>query len=248
MSSALYEHFKCLTLYDKLLILLIVKHKTLMLITLASFLTLSCKEQTKATEENKEASATTTPDSEMSATASQNEDNGDLMADMNKMMDKVHALEKKGIADYDLAAELKEHHKGAIAMSETQLNSGTDAQLKQMAQKIKDAQQKEVDQIDRMLDGYDDKAKDYDPTDTGSGLGKAMMDNMQAMMKMPDMDGTSVDRSFAAMMIKHHQDGIKMAKTIQQYAKDTKFKQMAQKMIEDHQKDIQELEKWQSQH
>jgi len=117
-----------------------------------------------------------------------------------------------------------------------------------MAQKIKDAQQKEVDQIDKMLDGYDDKAKDYDPMNTDSGLGKAMMDNMQAMMKMPEMDAGSVDKSFAAMMIKHHQDGIKMGKTIQQYAKDTKFKQMAQKMISDQQKEIEELQNWLTQH
>lgn len=213
-----------------------------------SFLTFSCKEQTNTANESSGEMDATAPEKEIPATSDPNKGNSDLMADMNDMMDKVHALEKKGIADYDLAAELREHHTGAIAMSETQLNSGTDAQLKQMAQKIKDAQQKEVDQIDKMLDGYDDKAKDYDPTDTDSGLGKAMMDNMQAMMKMPDMDGTSVDKSFAAMMIKHHQDGIKMAKTILQHTKDNKFKQMAQKMIEDHQKDIQELEKWQSQH
>lgn len=221
-----------------------MKHKIVMLTALASFLALGCKEQTKTTEESREASAATTPDNSTASTGS--EDNGNLMADMNEMMDRVHALEKKGIADYDLAAELREHHKGAIAMSETQLSSGADMELKQIAQKIKDAQQKEVGQLDKMLTQYDDKAKDYDPMNSESGLGKAMMDNMQAMMKMPEMDGTSVDKSFAAMMIKHHQDGINMGKTIQQYAKDDKFKQMAQKMITDQQKEIQEMQDWQA--
>jgi len=225
-----------------------MKNKILVNAAIAGLLLLSgCKNKTAEDADNKGTAIDTVQQTTSHATAGAKA-TGDLMADMNEMMDKVHALEKKGIADYDLAAELREHHKGAIAMSETQLDSGIDAQLKEMAQKIMDAQQKEVDQIDKMLDGYDDKAKDYDPMNTDSGLGKVMMDNMQAMMKMPEMDAVSVDKSFATMMIKHHQDGIKMGKTIQQYAKDTKFKQMAQKMISDQQKEIEALQNWLTQH
>jgi len=225
-----------------------MKNKILVNAAIAGLLLLSgCKNKTAEDADNKGTAIDTVQQTTSHATAGAKA-TGDLMADMNEMMDKVHALEKKGIADYDLAAELREHHKGAIAMSETQLDSGIDAQLKEMAQKIMDAQQKEVDQIDKMLDGYDDKKKDYDPMNTDSGLGKAMMDNMQAMMKMPEMDAVSVDKSFATMMIKHHQDGIKMGKTIQQYAKDTKFKQMAQKMISDQQKEIEALQNWLTQH
>ncbi|MGQ2983066.1 DUF305 domain-containing protein [Flavobacterium sp.] len=224
-----------------------MKNKILVSAAVAVLLLCGCKNKTAEDADNK-GTATDTVQQATSDVTKAAEETGDLMADMNNMMDKVHALEKKGIADYDLAAELREHHKGAIAMSQTQLDSGMDAQLKEMAQKIKDAQQKEVDQIDKMLDGYDDKAKDYDPMNTDSGLGKAMMDNMQAMMKMPEMDGGSVDKSFATMMIKHHQDGIKMGKTIQRYAKDTKYKQMAQKMISDQQKEIEELQNWLAQH
>jgi uncharacterized protein (DUF305 family) len=225
-----------------------MKNKILVSIAIAGLLLFpGCKNNTAEEADNKGTATDTLQQATSDATAGA-EETRDLMAAMNEMMDKVHALEKKGIADYDLAAELREHHKGAIAMSQTQLDSGMDAQLKEMAQKIKDAQQKEVDQIDKMLDGYDDKAKDYDPMNHDSGLGKAMMDNMQAMMKMPEMDAGSVDKSFATMMIKHHQDGIKMGKTIQQYAKDTKFKQMAQKMISDQQKEIEELQNWLAQH
>ena len=221
-----------------------MKNKILVNAAIAGLLLLSgCKNKTAEDADNKGTAIDTVQQTTSHATAGAKA-TGDLMADMNEMMDKVHALEKKGIADYDLAAELREHHKGAIAMSETQLDSGIDAQLKEMAQKIMDAQQKEVDQNDKMLDAYEDKANDYHPMNTDSGLGKAMMDNMQAMMKMPEMDAVSVDKSFATMMIKHHQDGIKMGKTIQQYAKDTKFKQMAQKMISDQQKEIEALQNW----
>jgi len=220
----------------------------ILILAAVSFLTFSCKEQTNTANESSGEMDATPTGKENSAIPNPNNGNSDLIADMNEMMDKVHALEKKGIADYDLAAELREHHRGAIAMSETQLDSGTDKKLKQMAQKIKDAQQKEVQQIGKMLDGYDEKAKDYDTMDTDSGLGKAMMDNMQAMMKMPEMDADSADKSFAAMMIKHHQDGIKMGEAIKKYAKDAKLKQMAQMMITDQQKEIEELQNWLAQH
>lgn len=221
-----------------------MKNTILALVALLGLLASNCKNNPSTEAGTAETASDTVSGAGTAKAPSAEQGNGGLMADMKEMMDRVHALEKRGIADYDLAAELREHHKGAIAMSETQLNYGTDAQLKRMAQKIKDAQQKEVSQIGTMLDEYDDNAKDYDPMDTDSGLGKAMMDNMQAMMKLPETDGTSVDRSFAAMMIKHHQDGIRMGKTIQQYAKDAKFKQMAQKMISDQQKEIEQLQGW----
>ena len=39
------------------------------------------------------------------------------------------------------------HHQGAIAMAEVQLKFGTDPLLKEMAQKIIDAQKKEIEEF-----------------------------------------------------------------------------------------------------
>jgi len=215
-----------------------------MLIAMIGLLASNCKNTETRDIDNTGAANDTVSATRTAATS--DDGHGELIAAMNDMMETIHGLEKKGISDYDLAAEMKEHHKGAIAMADAQLASGTDAVLKQMAQKIKDMQQKEVGELDAMLGQFDDKAKDYDPVDTDAGLGKAMSDNMQAMMKMPEMDQTSVDKSFAAMMAKHHKDGIKMSKTILEFAKDAKFKVMAQKIINDQQREIKELEDWQA--
>ncbi|TDE12619.1 DUF305 domain-containing protein [Jiangella asiatica] len=44
-----------------------------------------------------------------------------------------------------------EHHRGAIAMSETQLADGTDAEARALAQAIIDAQSAEIEQLEQLL-------------------------------------------------------------------------------------------------
>lgn len=66
--------------------------------------------------------------------------------------------------------------------------------------------------------------------------------NMQTMMAMP-MTGNA-DRDFATAMMHHHQGAIDMAQVELQYGKDAELKQMAQKIIADQQKEIDQLRTW----
>lgn len=168
-----------------------------------------------------------------------------MMAAMQKMLDKMHQMEKTGNADYDLAASMKEHHQGAIDMAAVEINSGTDPMLKSMAQKMTEMQQKEIAELGSIMAQSKTGAKNYDEND--QGLGKAMMDNMMSLMKMPESDG-STDKDFATMMVKHHKDAIMMGQAILKYAKNAKFKSMTEKMIADQTKDIKELESWLASH
>jgi len=164
---------------------------------------------------------------------------------MKSMMDKMHQMKKTGNADYDLAAAMKEHHIGAVDMSAVELNSGTDTKLKDMAQKMSDKQKKEITELEAIMSESKSGDKNYNQDD--QGLGKAMMDNMMSMMKMPETTG-STDNDFATMMIKHHKDGIMMGQTILKYAENTKFRLMTEKMIADQKKDINDLESWLASH
>lgn len=160
---------------------------------------------------------------------------------MKSMMDKMHQIEKTGNADYDLAASMKIHHQGAIDMAAAEMRSGTDEKLKEMAQKMSEMQQKEIAQLEEIMFQSKSGGKNYEEDD--QGLGKAMIDDMMSMMKMPEESG-STDRNFANMMVKHHKDGIMMGQTILKYAKNSRFKSMTEKMISDQNKDIKELESW----
>jgi len=171
-----------------------------------------------------------------------------IMAAMNNMMKDMHQMKMTGNADYDLISMLKSHHKGAIDMAKAELQSGSDAKLKTIAQNTVDKQSKEVDMLDKMLGMADQSKKDYDPNNKESGLGKDMNDNMMKMMEMNHDAAGSIDHEFASMMIKHHKDGIDMGNIILKHAKMQDFKAMAQKMIDDQTKEISELEQSMSSH
>ena len=84
------------------------------------------------------------------------------------------------------------------------------------------------------------------PSDPAS---KAYMDGMMKMnrdMQVP-MSGDA-DRDFATMMIPHHQGAIDMARVQLQYGNDPELRKMAQKVIDDQEKEIADLQKWLQQH
>lgn len=220
-----------------------MKIKSILLATAVALLSVNCKEKTAQSTEM-ETTVTDTVSGEASHDMEHSAESP-FMASMKKMMDKMHQMEKTYNADYDLAASMKEHHQGAIDMSSAEISSGSDSQLKEMAQKMSEKQQKEIAELEGIMSQSKAGTKNYDDND--QGLGKAMMDNMTSMMKMPEPTG-STDKDFAAMMVKHHKDGIMMGQAILKYAKIPKFKSMAEKMIDDQQKDIKELENWLASH
>ena len=220
-----------------------MKIKLILLATAVATLMINCKEKT---EESTEIETTVTDT--VSGGAGHDMDHSDaehnaspIMTSMQKMMENMHQMEKTGNADHDLAASMKIHHQGAIDMASAEINSGTDPKLKDMAQKMIEKQQKENKELEGIMSQSKGEAKNYDDND--QGLGKTMMDNMSSMMKMPEHAG-SIDKDFATMMVKHHQDGITMGQAILKYAKNKKFKSMTQMMIADQKKEIKELESW----
>lgn len=75
-----------------------------------------------------------------------------------------------------------------------------------------------------------------------------MSDDMMSLMKMDSMSMSGVDHEFADMMIKHHKDGIMMAKNILRYYKTLKLRSLAQKIIAEQTKDIHDLQTWMNNH
>lgn len=58
------------------------------------------------------------------------------------------------------------------------------------------------------------------------------------------MNGQNYDAQFLDRMIKHHQDGISMAKMAQQKSQSQEIKSMTQKMISDQQKELTQMQEW----
>jgi len=162
-----------------------------------------------------------------------------MSAMMNSMMDDMKNMKSSGSPDNDFANLMKAHHMGAIEMAQIEVATGTDTQVKQMAQKMVDDQQKEVAEFNTFLSGHNAH---------GGGGGEAFFKEAMGMMSNMKMDmdhSGGVDKQFVQMMIPHHQSAIDMSKAyIKTGAHEAKLKTMANNIITSQQKEIKDLQTW----
>jgi uncharacterized protein (DUF305 family) len=78
------------------------------------------------------------------------------------------------------------------------------------------------------------------------GMHDPAMQRMQQNMGMLMSGDPDVD--FARMMIPHHQGAVDMARSELEHGKDAQLRQMAQKIIEDQEREIATLKAWLAQH
>lgn len=154
---------------------------------------------------------------------------------MDNSMQQMHNMKPTGDPDYDFAMMMKHHHQGAIDMAKAEIAGGTNEQLKQMAQKMVDEQQKENEEFDRFMQGKQ-------PTGNSDYGQKAM--GMMTPMSEIKMESRSLDAMFASMMIPHHQDAVKMAQEYLKVSSNPELKKIAQNIVSTHPKEIQELQQW----
>lgn len=160
-----------------------------------------------------------------------------MMSMMQSMMDNMKAIQSTNNPDNDFAGMMKAHHIGAIEMAQMELAKGIDPQIKQMAQKMIDDQQKEVAELNTFLSGHSAHGG-------GDAFHKEAMSIMNNMKMDMDHAGT-IDKQFVQMMIPHHQSAIDMSKAyLKTGAHEVKLKTMANSIISSQQKEIKDLQAW----
>lgn len=170
-----------------------------------------------------------------------------LKALMDEMMTKMNAMPMKGNTDHDFAHMMLEHHRGAVAMADIQLRDGKDATMRQMAEKIKADQQKEISELEAVATRLDSAPTNYQPKNPNDPFTAQMKASMDGMMKNMPPVVANPDMNFNMMMTTHHQSAVDMAKAEVAHGKDTKLKGMAQMMIDAQEKEIQQLKDWHNQ-
>lgn len=190
---------------------------------------------TTSSDSSTNNSTVSTPAPETPATNMGN--SASLMDMMNKNMQEMKAMTSSGNPDNDFASMMKTHHMGALEMAQAEVAQGTNAEMKAMAQKMIDEQQKEIAELNTFLSGHQAHGG-------GDAFHKEVMAQMNNM-KMDMSHSGSFDKQFAEMMIPHHQGAIDMSKAyIKSGAHEEKLKTMANKIIADQQKEIGELQAW----
>lgn len=170
----------------------------------------------------------------------------DLMNAMKPSMQQAEAMKMSGDFDYDFASMMIHHHQGAIDMSQVELSKGSDAQVKGWAQKIIDAQKAEISQFQQFVGNN----KPAEMKKTGEEQHNEMHETHEKMDKdMNSMTMTgNMDKDFVMMMKTHHQSAIDMANDELSHGKKYEMKKMAQKIIEDQNKEIKEFNDWLNSH
>ena len=138
-------------------------------------------------------------------------------------------------SDKDLVAMLIEHHDGAIRLSDLELQKGDDADTKAIAQKNKDQQTKERQDLQRLQQQL-------------GGPGMGMSADMKAKQakaekELSSASGHDADHVFLKHMTEHHKDGIQMVQNSLPNLKNDELKQMGQKMVQDQQRDVEKMQK-----
>lgn len=128
---------------------------------------------------------------------------------------------------------MTEHHREGIKMMQMAVDKAQSDDIKQMAQKSIDDQNKDIDEL-----------KGLRPSDAPEAVNRSLPGMMskekmnQDMAKLEATSGSDFDKRYLQTMIKHHQGGVKMANDALGKAKDADVKAKAQEI---HNKQKQEI-------
>lgn len=164
-----------------------------------------------------------------------------LMQPMDDMMAKMQSMKMTGDFDIDFANMMIEHHQGALDMAQAEVSNGKDEKMKAKAQEIITKQKDEQQKLRDFVSSYKPSGMKHGEGELGSS-----MNDMNSKMKSMQMTG-DVDKDFAMMMTSHHEQAISMAEMELKNGMSAELKKMAQKMIDDQQKEIKEFKAWMEQ-
>ncbi|MGK7223433.1 DUF305 domain-containing protein [Kocuria flava] len=125
-------------------------------------------------------------------------------------------------ADVMFAQEMRVHHEQAVEMSQTLLaKEGIPEEVRQLAEGVIAAQGPEIEQMDRMLQAWDEpttaeaeemEGMDHGSMDSDSEPGMNGMMSEEDLGQLEDAQGTEAARLYLEQMTVHHEGAIDMAR------------------------------------
>lgn len=153
-------------------------------------------------------------------------------------------------ADFDLQFidAMTPHHQGAIEMAQEAQQKSKRPEIKKLAENIIKSQNQEITQMKQWRKAWYAQAGDK-PIAYNAQMGHSMAmssDQMKAMMMNMDLGAADADFDlrFIDAMIPHHQGAVVMAKNALSKSKRPQIKQLAQKIINDQDVEINQMKQW----
>ena len=160
------------------------------------------------------------------------------LAMMDTMMLNMNTVKMNHHADLDFIRMMIPHHQGAIEMALYETQHGKNFEMIQLAKSIIAEQRSEIQQMSLWINYQMPNV-----TVSKDSYEKPLMQTMFVMMEQMPAAGllSDTDKSFAAVMIPHHQAGVDMAKVILQFGEDKIVSRMAQNIISSQQIEIEQM-------
>lgn len=146
-------------------------------------------------------------------------------------------------ADTEFAQMMIVHHEGAIEMADLAVAQAESQQVRALAERISAAQGPEIEQMTSWLETWGEETSP--PGHGGMDHGDMDMEGMsqeEAMADLESRSGAEFDRRFLELMIAHHQGAVNMAQTQLANGENPQALDLAQKILDDQQAEIAEME------
>lgn len=169
------------------------------------------------------------------------------MGTMGAMGDSsTKALAKLNSKAYDIAwmSQMIEHHRGAVDMSKVCIKTCVDKDVKMAAQKIINAQDKEIKLMNTWLKSWYNAKADPKQMALMKADMKPMMDTSMAGMSPMEGMTHATDRSFLEGMIPHHEHAVAMGKDAAKRALRPELREFGQNVVNDQSKEIRQFQGW----
>lgn len=172
---------------------------------------------------------------------------GDMKGIVTDMQKNMMSLQTTGDPDYDFASVMIEHHNGAVNLAKEEIAKGTDQDVVSFAQTQLEKKNTEINDLQDFVKNNrpaDNQKRNEEMTGTSRNDQLKSLNEMNEKVQTMDLTG-SQDKDYISLMILHHQSGIDMAKEYLDRGKSSELRQMAQKMIDDEQSELDKLKSWQ---
>ena len=148
-------------------------------------------------------------------------------------------------ADVEFAQGMIPHHEQAIEMAELALERAESAEVKDLAQRIKDAQGPEIEEMTGWLESWEEPvAPEGGMSGMDHGADSGMMSDTD-MEELEAAEGAAFDALFLSGMIEHHEGAVTMAEAELENGEYEPAKELAQKIIDAQEAEIEEMKKLQ---
>jgi uncharacterized protein (DUF305 family) len=142
-------------------------------------------------------------------------------------------------ADVAFATGMIPHHAQAVAMADLALDRATTEPVRSLATRIKAAQDPEIRTMSGWLTAWGEPAPHVDAASGAhapSGHGGMMTDG--EMAALGTAAGPAFDRMWLALMVRHHEGAVAMARTALQTGRHPDARQLARAIIDGQTKEI----------